>query len=407
MTLDRIHVESITRLASAVATGVDDERDTELAETVWREYLDPLYDDGRVVIEPLDEPRRHVASVEEAALAAHPFPTSHGVDSGTLNPTAFENGLVVDAAQAAMAAEPTDLDLHAGRSVLVTVHSPDPGRDPPDQSWSRYDAGRSRRRVLAVDRDRRLASETVHRLALALAESSHAREKLDAVDDLLYLDGPVYPKQLLDWVNRDGDRRRIAYGETVGEAVETYVRLVEDCLARDVPLVGFVKNPTSSFVVSTLAAKGTQTPFQTDTGLYTRLLERPNAEEPQLTFTSWFRSRGGPDAPVSRDGDALGVERRRDPADYEVTFMLVFDPRTDVLFKIEAPYGVTRDEVTREALTTQIVSEVAANAGPPTPVAKADELARIGRDEKRALRERLEEEFGDARRGYDDVRWDG
>ncbi|MFB6193847.1 MAG: DNA double-strand break repair nuclease NurA, partial [Halobaculum sp.] len=376
MTLDRIHVETITRLASAVAAGSDEERDTELAETVWTEFLNPLRADGRVVLEPLDDQRRRATPVEEAALADRPFPTSHGVDSGTLNPTAFKNGLVVDVAHAAMAADPSDLSVHAARSVLVTVHSPNPDRDPADQSWAPYDGGSSRR-VLAVPRDRRLASETVHRLALALAESHHARKNLDSVEDLLYLDGPLYPKQLLDWVNRDRDRRRIAYGETVGEAVENYVRLVEACLDRGVPLVGFVKNPTSGFVVSTLASQDTQTPFQTDTGLYTRVLEPHDEGRDRLTFTSWFRSRGGPDAPLATDGDALGVERRRDPADYEVTFMLVYDPRTDVVFKAEAPYGVTRDPETRDALTTQIVSEVAANAGPPTPVAKADELARI------------------------------
>ena len=400
-------MKTITRLASAVAGETADPADTALAETVWREFL-PLYRDGRTVIEPLGDKRRRRVATDEAAVAKRPFPTSHGVDSGTLNPTGFKNGLVVDAAQAAMAAEPTAFDLQRGRSVLVTVHSPDPTDRVQDRGWERYDEGHSQRRPLQVPRSRRFASETVHRLALALAESHHALERVDAVSDLLYLDGPVYPKQLLDWVNRDGRRQEIAYGERVGEAVRNYIRLVERCLAQETPVVGFVKNPASGYLVRTLAAKGTETPFQTDTGLYTRLLERRDDGTrltTDLTFTSWFVSRGGADAPIAADGDALGVERERSPSEYEVTFMLAYEPREDLLFKIECPYGFTSDTALRERLTTQVLSEIAANAGPPTPIQKADELARIGRGEKQALVEELEAEFGDRAPSYDQTRW--
>ena len=414
MTLERIHVETITRLASAVAGETDDPTDTTLAETVWEEFL-PLYRDGRTVIEPLDEKRRRRAPIERVALADRPYTETYGVDSGTLNPTAFKNGLVVDAAQAAMGADPSDLDTHRARSVLVTVHSPDPANRIRDEQWHEYDDGYGRRRALQVPRSRQFASETVHRLALALAESSHALEQLDRHDtigDLLYLDGPIYPKQLLDWVNRDGQRERIAYGERAGEAVRNYVRLVEECLDRDLPLVGVVKNPTSAFLVRTLAAReeSVQTPFQNDTGLYTRLLERrQNGERDRdaVTFTSWFVSRGGADRPIASDGDALGVDRAREPTEYEVTFMLVYEPRQDVLFKIEAPRGFTADDDRRDELTTQVVSEIAANAGPPTAIEKADELARIGRAEKRALREELEEAFGETLPSYDETRWGG
>ncbi|TKX87836.1 DNA double-strand break repair nuclease NurA, partial [Halorubrum sp. SS5] len=125
-----------------------------------------------------------------------------------------------------------------------------------------------------------------------------------------------------------------------------------------------------------------------------------------LTFTTWFRSRGGADAPMAADGDALGVERELDPALYEPTFMVVYDPRTDVTYKLEAPYAFTRDAATRERLTRQVIAEVAATRGPPEPVAKADELARISATEKAALRRKFEERLGsDQQATYDDLRW--
>jgi hypothetical protein len=125
-----------------------------------------------------------------------------------------------------------------------------------------------------------------------------------------------------------------------------------------------------------------------------------------LTATGWFRSRVGADRAMAVAGDGLGVERTRDPADYEVTFFVVYDPRDDVVYKVEAPAGVTDDADTREALLRQVLAAVAAERGPPLAVHKADELARISREEKASLRRTLEREFdADRDRTYDDVRW--
>ncbi|UIP00876.1 DNA double-strand break repair nuclease NurA [Halobaculum sp. CBA1158] len=421
MTLDPVHVDTIAYLASAIADGVDDADHDDLAGTAWDEWLDPLHADGREVLAALGEHELRRTPVEDAALADRPFETSHGVDSGTLNPTSFKNGLVLDVAQAAMGTEPTDLDLHRGRSIVVTVHANDATVVFPDvpDGWMSYDEGNSDRRVLKVPRSRRFADEMVHELALSLAESHHARRHLDHgdVEDLLVLDGPLYPKRLLNWATRDRELREVAHGETVQEAVETYVRLVESCIERGVPVLGFVKNPTSGFLTRTLDRKGIESPWPDDAALFTRLLERRAAgpddrggpgdrDDDSITFTSWLRSRGGSDAPLASDGDALGVERRLDPAGYEVTYMHVYEPREDVLFKVEAPAAFTEDPETRDRLTRQVISEVAAEAGPPTPVAKADELARIGVGEKEALRRKFEERFGaEHLRTYDDVRW--
>ncbi|MFC7136510.1 DNA double-strand break repair nuclease NurA [Halobaculum litoreum] len=229
------------------------------------------------------------------------------------------------------------------------------------------------------------------------------------VGDLLVLDGPLYPKRLLNWATRDRELREVAHGDTVQEAVATYVRLVESCIERDVPVLGFVKNPTSGYITRTLDRKGIEAPWPDDAALFTRLLERREdgeRDDDAITFTSWLRSRGGSDRPLASDGDALGVDRSRDPTDYEVTYMHVYEPREDVLFKVEAPAAFTADADTRARLTRQVISEVAAEAGPPTPVAKADELARIGVGEKQALRRKFEERFGaEFLRTYDDVRW--
>jgi hypothetical protein len=415
VTLDPIHVDNIARIAASIAGTVDDSDHDDYAARAW-DLLDPLYDDGRPVVEPLGEQALRAAAIDDVALTDRPFETTHGLDAGTLNPTGFKNGLLLDVAQAAMAAAPTDLELHRSRSLVSTVHTNDATRDY-SQDWRRYDDDYSRRRIIHVPEVGRHADEVTHELALYLAESSHALEHADEVGELLLLDGPLYPKRVFNWASRETVLAEAAHEATPQNVIENYVRLVEQFIERGIPVAGFVKNPTSRFLVRTLERK-TAVPWANDAALFTRLLERRDGDTPtdgepgaarnddDLTFTSWFVSRGSADEPMSEDGDAMGVERRLDPEAYEVTFCYLYDPRNDVTYKIEAPRAVTRDRETRDALTTQLLSEVASQRGPPEAIEKADELAKVSAEEKASIRRKFEETFDSERlRSYDDVRW--
>jgi hypothetical protein len=191
--------------------------------------------------------------------------------------------------------------------------------------------------------------------------------------------------------------------------IERYIELVDRFADRDVPLVGFVKNSGSKAITRSVRNKA-RAPWADDAALFKRVLERTDEDgEPltdQLTFTNWFVSRCGVDAPLSVDGEAFGLKRRRDLEDYEVTFFCVYDPRDELLFRIETPAVFSRDPARREALTTQLIRDIAHERGPPLAVAKADELARIGREEKAALTRAIEQRFdADRERTYDDERW--
>ena len=409
MTLDPVHVEEVADLAGLLGRRVDDGDHDDLARTAFEKWLDPLEVDGRTVLAPLDERRLRTVTVDDVALVDAPYPTVHGLDSGTINPTTFKNGLVLDVAHAAMAADPSDLDLHRARSLVTTVHANDPtlslGTD-----WVRRDEGYFRRKILHAPRVNRYAEGVVHALALYLAESSHALEHAESVSDCLLLDGPLYPKELLNWQDRDAELGALTTEAKPQAIVENYVHLVERMLDRDVALAGFVKNPSAKLITRTLRENGVDAPWVDDTAFFARLLapnDRGDTEDHRLTFTNWFRSRGGSDRTLAADGDALGVERRRDPADYEVTFFVVYDPREDLCYRVEAPAGLTCDEDARDRLTRQILRDVAISRGPPTVVERADALARIGVDEKAALRRKFEERLDSPFvRTYDDVRWD-
>jgi uncharacterized protein YciU (UPF0263 family) len=416
MTLDPVHFDGITRLAGQLGGDVDESDHRDLAATAWAEFLDPLYgDDGEAVLEPLGDKRRRSAEIEAVALSEPPFPTTHGLDSGTINPTTFKNGLVLDVAQAAMSACPSDLELHRGRTIIMTAHTNDTTRDL-DADWRLGDEGYSRLRRVHAPRVSRYAEGVVHALSLYLAESQHALDNAGVVEDLLYLDGPLYPKGMLNWLDRDPELAELLVDEDQArEAVANYVDLVETFVREGTPLVGFVKNPSSKSITRTLRRR-TEAPWVDDAAFFRQVLERleptddpeagPERRTDQLTFTNWFVSRGGADRVMSTAGDRLDVDLDLDPEAYEVAFCVLYDPRDDVVYKLEAPMGLVDDDDRRTAVTRQVLSEVAAERGPPLAIHKADELARISRDEKESLRQALEREFQSERdRTYDDLRW--
>ena len=422
MTLDPIHVDAIARLAGSVADSVDDSDHDDFAETVWTEWLDPLTDGrGRTVVEPLGEQRRARVDIDEIALAERPFPTVHGIDSGTINPTSFKNGLVLDLAHAAMGVAPSELSIHRARTIVATVHTNDRTASL-ESDWVSIDGGHSQRRVIRAPQVNRYAEAVVHALSLYLAEGHHARKHAHTVEDLLLLDGPLYPKEILTWRDRNPELDALTYEARPTNVLENYVRLVERFVEEGTPIAGFVKNPSARVITGALADKttGFDPPWPDDTAFFTRLLEQraddggsaidaapgENRRTDELTVTSWFISRGGPDGAMAADGDALGVDRKLDPECYEVTFFAIYDPRNDLCYKIEAPYAITRDPELREQLRTQILSEVAAERGPPQAVAKADELAKISAAEKAALRRKFEGELhSEQMETYDDERW--
>jgi len=414
MTLDPVHFDGIAGLADRIDYDAEDADHRESAETVWREYLDPLYGDEEPILEPLTERRRRQVNAEAIALEAAPFATTHGLDAGTLNPKVFKNGLVVDVAHAAMSATPSDLDLHDSRTVVKAVHSNDTSADF-ETDWEPYDDG-SRRRIVHTSLPRNQYEEdVVHALALYLAESAHAIEHADRVAEFLLLDGPLYPKGLLRWYYRSSVLTDL-FEESphVGRILGNYVELVEAFVDRGVPLAGFVKNVSSKSIVRTLKRRTEfgPVPWAHDAGLFAQLLERRERVDGEyerltddLTLTNWFVSTAGMDA-FFGDPDTDLLDRTLDPEQYRVTFCVVYDPRRDLLFKIEAPYAFTADPETRERIERQILGEIALRRGPPGAVSKADELAAIDRGSAESLVRSFERSLDtELDENYNAVRW--
>ena len=412
MTLDPVHFRAITRLAGSISHEVDEADQRSFAETVWEEFLDPLVDGGRTIVEPMDELGRKAVDIEAAALQPAQFPTVHGLDSGTINPTTFKNGLTVDVAVAAMSSVPSDLPLHRTRTIVTAVHSND-ATVHLGQDWQMDDEGYVRGRIIHVPRADRSVSEVVHELALYLAEVNHAAGQADLVSDLLLMDGPLYPKGLLTWEDRNDElAEMLAAEQTPREVIQQYVALVESFIDRDVPVVGFVKTPKTSLITRCIRDRQGSAPWVNDAAMYRQLLERGeyqsdgrwDRDDETLTYTNWFVSRGPADRAIA-DG-RYDLDLSLSPDRYEMTFCVLYDPRIDTVFRVEAPRAVTENPEVRERLTMQIVRDVAADRGPPRAVSRADALASISLGETAALRDALESALNtELDTGYDEERW--
>ena len=408
MTLDPVHVDGITDLVRSIGREVDDSEHDDIAERIWENFLDPLYDDATTpVLEPLDEIRRGAVATGDIAVIDPPFPTSHGIDAGTLNPTTFRNGVVMDIAQAAIGRVPTDIDRHRSRSIVATIHTGDATVAFRDE-WVRYDEGTSRRRIFRAPDVDRYAEAVVHALALYRAEVAHAHWHLDHVDDVLFLDGPIYPKGILRWEDHHPSLKRQLSDAVLPRSIVTrYLRLIENCIESGRPLVGFVKNPRSKLITRTLRENdvGIRPPWSEDGTFFSRILGG-DAGTHRLRFTNWFVSHGGTDGTFAGRADPLGVQRRLDSSAYAVAFFIVFDPRDRLVYRVETPHGIATDPERRERIRRHVLMEVAARRGPPEAIEKADELARISLDEKEAIRRRIETEWDSEVAGtYNERRW--
>ena len=410
MTLDPVHVAEIASLASLIDADLDADEHREFAETVWEHYLDPLWVDDRRVVEPVGEQRRRIVAIDDVALCEAPFDIVHGLDAGTLNPTTYRNGCVVDVAHAGMASEPSDPELHRHRTIVGAIHLHDStyefGSD-----WQPFDDQYGRRKWLDVPAVDRFVEGVVHTCGLYHAELEHAHWTLEDVEELLVLDGPIHPNELLRWEDRHPALASILSSHPLPTAIiERSVALLANCLERDLPVVGFVKNPTSNRVTRAVRSAGHPAPWFNDAGLFRHILDPSDTvDQPNrhLVCTNWFVSRAGTDAVFARDGESPIRPTLPAPVDrFETAFMMIFDPRDGIVYRAETPRGIVDDGTMRERLTRYFLRSVAAERGPPRAIRKADRLAGIGRREKASLRRLFEARWSTTvDMTYDDLRW--
>jgi hypothetical protein len=323
----------------------------------------------------------------------------YGVDGGSTRPMHFEDGTTLCANQAVFIADPHTrhhgMPLETWRTIALVSHSfQNVGEARVTHIQNEHV---SHWRIhLTKDFVEREIEHIVKGLADVTSEPTHAQHMLEVLDireGLLVLDGALYPIGLYyyllgdlkgEWGYRWGVR--LSDREDIVALLAGPVRLVEACVARQLPVMAINKTPETSWLLR-FCLSPSERRWASDRQFMTAVLS--DTPRDSLGYTNWFIQEAYPsweeresvvDLPKAVSDFALTLE----PSLYHVAFFYVYDPRVRSVLKIESPRAVLRVH-DPTALQRQILAEIARGKGVPNVIRKADSRAKITQEERMAL----------------------
>ncbi|MDV0447724.1 hypothetical protein MsAg5_16360 [Methanosarcinaceae archaeon Ag5] len=448
MTLEPVHMKEIEE----IATGIDysfTKRETKDNLDIFKN-LAHLQSDGKTILKSIGPLFRSKADISVVSLSDDDFDVTYSSDSGSTNPIPFESGLFLDICHCAIASTPTDLDIQRKRTIVCVGFSPDKNNSLTTTSltanadWKYFDDGFGRSKIIQIDPTllKKRMGRMVHDMAIYASESEHIlwlQEDIIAQKDetdnpgennsFFIMDGPIYPKQLLYWMGTESDDIKIRHDKNAQKVLQNYIDIMDFHIEHEVPLAGFVKNPAETQIINTLREKiksekhFLDLPWATDSQLFKAFLKNPNEQENKssgkenknqtgssrkyLTYTNWFlqpnqfyEAEIKENSPLVREN----LSHKYEADDYSLAFFMIYVPYESdgLLFKIESPYGLVKNEDMRAKITRKMLYELSIDIIPAT-LRKADNVAKIGIQEKNEIKDLFSKETVD--RTYNNVRW--
>ena len=440
MTLEPVHIHKISELAKRIDRSFELE-ESKTATDIYS-LLEELKLDGKVILKAVGRLFRGIVRTELMAQGEDPYPVTYACDSGSTNPKTYDSGLFVDFCHCGLASTPTDLDIQRCRTIVCAAYSSSQRVAMQATSgWKTFDEGLGRAKLITIAPDelKRKAPDMVHSFAMYLAESEHILFMKDMVepDSFFIMDGPIYPKQLMYWMVLDDEEVKIRQNDNARKIFQNYIDIMDHFLEKKRPLIGFVKNPADKQIMDSVRKKkeAFDLPWMLDAQFFRNLLspEKFDSKSGQgydgrnsknsgkngkhngsrntyITYTNLFlqpnrfyeRLLNGT-SPLAA-GDTLQQKLRHSfsPEDYALCFFMLYVPSTDVVFKIEAPYGLIKDDFLRMQITKKVLFDLSLH-GFPLTLTKADHLAKIRKVERQEIDKFFENMNPDTT--YNDTRW--
>ncbi|MBP2030212.1 hypothetical protein J2755_001146 [Methanohalophilus levihalophilus] len=411
MTLEPVHIRAIADLASRIDADFETPEESEVDDIL--PLLQELKHESKIVLKALGRVFRGKVNIEQMASCNDPVSRTFACDSGSTNPRNFEAGVTVDFCHCALACTPSDLDVHAKRTIVAATYSPSwKCSINTTEGWTSFDNEEGRSKIVRIKpgllqtREKRM----VHNVALYLAESEHMLwlKDIPSTNDIFMMDGPLYPKQLMYWMVVPSGEVQIRYDPHAKKILQNYIDIVDHFMKQQIPVIGFVKNPEDKQVVQALRKQETDLdiPWMADAQLFKSILRPPEKEARNcITYTNWFmhpnqfyESMLDTTTPLMDES----LQHVFEAEDYALTFFVVFVPSMNVLFKVEAPYGLTKDEKMRSLITKKVLYDISVN-GLPISLSKADSLGKIRKTERAQILKQFRKLDPDTT--YNELRW--
>jgi len=417
MTLEPVHIKAISNLAKRIDLCKDNE-DTKTASDLF-EMLRELRYEGQVVLRSIGDLKRSKVNIDRMALSRDPFEITYSCDSGSMNPLSFDNGLLVDFCHCALASTPTDLDLHRKRTIVSATYSPSSKVTiKTTDEWEMFDEGEGRCKIVRIQPGllNKRIKRMVHNIAIYLSESEHIlwiMGELDK-DGFFIMDGPIYPKQLMYWMVVESDDIQIRYDPHAKKILQNYIDIMDHHIENRISIVGFVKNPEDMQIMDTIKKQGGRIdiPWVLDAQFFKNALSldgngggKNSGNNRYVTYTNWFMQPNQFYEKMLNSTSPLvagSVDHKFDTEEYSLTFFMVYVPMTGVIFKVESPYGITKNEEMRNMITRKILYDLCVS-GFPTTLSKADSVAKIRLSERQQIIEQFDGLNIDTM--YNDIRW--
>ncbi|AKB13167.1 NurA domain-containing protein [Methanosarcina thermophila] len=438
MTLEPVHMRKISELARKIDQSFEFE-EVNTAANIYS-LLEELRLDGKVILKAIDRLYRGIVRTELMAQGEDPYPVTYACDSGSTNPRTYDSGLFVDFCHCGLAATPTDLDIQRFRTIVCAAYSSSQRvAIQASLDWETFDEefGRAKLVTIAPDELKRKAPDMVHSFAMYLAESEHIIFMKDRIkpESFFIMDGPIYPKQLMYWMVLDDEDVRIRQNSNARKILQNYIDIMDHFLENQMPVVGFVKNPTDVQIMDIVRKKkeAFDLPWMLDSQFFRNLLSlekvyiasgnsgrnsKNNGKNGRytdfrnayITYTNWFlqpnrfyeKMLNGTSPLAAVDPFQQELRHNFPPEDYALCFFILYMPSTDVIFKVEAPYGLVKDDFLRMQITKKVLFDLSLH-GFPLTLTKADHLAKIRKVEREEIDKFFENMNPDIT--YNDIRW--
>jgi hypothetical protein len=433
MTLEPVHMRKISELAKRIDRSFEIE-EQKTATDIYS-LLEELKLDGKVILKAVDRLFRGIVRTELMAQGEDPYPVTYACDSGSTNPRTYDSGLFVDFCHCGLAATPTDLEVQRCRTIVCAAYSSSQRVAMQASSdWETFDEGLGRAKLVTIAPDelKRKAPDMVHSLAMYLAESEHILFIKDRIkpESFFIMDGPIYPKQLMYWIVLDDEEVKIRHNDNARKILQNYIDIMDHFLKNRRPLIGLVKNPTDVQIMDSVRKKKEffDLPWTLDTQFFRKVLSPEKVDSRDggnngsrntysngsrntyITYTNWFLQPNrfyekllNGTSPLAA-GDALPQKLKYgfSSEDYALCFFMLYVPSKDVVFKVEAPYGLIKEDFLRMQITKKVLFDISLHNFPLT-LTKADNLAKIRKVERQEIDKFFENMNPDTT--YNDTRW--
>ncbi|NMJ76715.1 hypothetical protein GLU01_01460 [Nanohaloarchaea archaeon] len=352
------------------------------------------------------------------------FDRSYGIDASTTRDISFQNGLILDVANAVIGVKDGDGSLENHRSIVAGVYYDDgmetfENETVHDTSWNtEYGPVSTHGEAVFLPSSQGFArspSEWVSAAAQSLAEGRHMRRYVHELDGPLFVDGTLYPLSVLSrilFIKAENTFVPPEWEQATNEMVQNYIDTIEMQLNSGHPVVALSKTMNTTEILNAVEAKQEslnetyRMPWQDDYRFVSDLLSRPPHDNQTYTYTSWILQEQ-----TSMMGETFELVEDFEfnyysPTDLRRAYFFVRVPRYGNIFRVETPWVFLKETSRgdRELFQQAILRELVETEDIPRATKQADHEARMNPD----IRDRIVENIHDVEpiTEYNrDIRW--